>query len=124
MIAGGFGGIGRAILRWMVKKGARNLIVLSRSGPSSQAAVDTITELTNAGVRIESSPCDITSVSSLSALLHKCSLTFPPIKGCINAAMVLQVRIACLLIITSILPIVLISGFTTFPLLVRILTVF
>ena len=48
-------------------------------------------ELAVAGVRIESSPCDVTSAAELETLLDKCSSTWPPIKGCINAIMLLQV---------------------------------
>lgn len=34
--------------------------------------------------------CDVSSESSLTALLQHCSKTMPPIKGCINTTMVLQ----------------------------------
>ncbi|KAI1088165.1 hypothetical protein F5B19DRAFT_472472 [Rostrohypoxylon terebratum] len=90
LVAGGFGGIGRAILRWMADRGARNIIVPSRSGPSSQAALEVVSELTARGVRLVTSSCDVGSIDSLSALLQDCATSLPPIKGCINAAMVLQ----------------------------------
>ncbi|KAI0882851.1 uncharacterized protein GGS22DRAFT_180934 [Annulohypoxylon maeteangense] len=90
IVAGGFGGIGRAILRWMTDRGARNIIVPSRSGPSSQAALDVVSELTARGVRLITSCCDVGSAESLSALLQECGTSMPPIRGCINSAMVLQ----------------------------------
>lgn len=92
LIAGGFGGIGRAICRWMMRKGVKHLIIPSRRGPVSQAAIELVADLENNGVKVVATPCDVSSTDSLSALLAQCSVSMPPIKGCINAAMVLQVR--------------------------------
>ncbi|KAK6216060.1 hypothetical protein LQW54_003834 [Pestalotiopsis sp. IQ-011] len=50
VIAGGFGGIGRSILRWMASKGAKYFLVLSRSGPASNAAIEVVKELSGMGV--------------------------------------------------------------------------
>jgi NAD(P)-dependent dehydrogenase (short-subunit alcohol dehydrogenase family)/acyl carrier protein len=90
LIAGGLGGIGRGIIRWMVRKGAKHLILPSRSGPQSQAAADAISELTALGAEIVAPKCDVSSEKELAALLTECKETMPPVKGCINAAMDLQ----------------------------------
>lgn len=88
VIAGGLGGLGRPILRWMADRGAKYLIVLSRSGAVSQAAIELVSELQAKNVHIAAPRCDISSATDLSAALNMAS--FPPIKGCINATMVLQ----------------------------------
>ncbi len=93
LIAGGLGGLGREICTWMADKGAKHLILPSRSGPSSEAAVGLVSQLQKRGVNIVAPKCDITSPSSLSKLLEGCALTMPPIRGCINAAMALHVCI-------------------------------
>lgn len=91
VVAGGFGGIGRAILRWMAKRGAKNLIVLSRSGiSSSKAANQAISDLTQAGVRVVAPCCNTASLTDLTETLRHVTASMPPIKGCINCAMVLQ----------------------------------
>lgn len=90
LVAGGFGGLGRAIVRWMVDRGAKHLIIPSRSGPSSTSATRLVDELTKKGVNLMATNCDVSSKSSLIALLERCKKTMPLIKGCINAAMVLQ----------------------------------
>ncbi|KAG6354546.1 hypothetical protein INS49_004563 [Diaporthe citri] len=90
LVAGGFGGLGQVILRWMVDRGARHLIVPSRSGPSSQAAVDTLAELTKRGVQVVAPRCDVSSSADLEAMLQDCAATMPPVKGCFNATMVLH----------------------------------
>ncbi|RSM00803.1 hypothetical protein CEP52_008889 [Fusarium oligoseptatum] len=90
LVAGGFGGVGRAIVRWMVDRGAKHLIIPSRSGPSSPLARQLVDELTKKGVNLMATNCDISSETGLTTLLQECAKTMPPIKGCINAAMVLQ----------------------------------
>ncbi|KAJ5102441.1 Acyl transferase/acyl hydrolase/lysophospholipase [Penicillium alfredii] len=90
LVAGGFGGLGIVVIEWMVERGAQYLIIPSRSGAKSQKAKNTVERLTAQGVHIISPECDASSEASLSRLLEECSQNMPPIKGCINAAMVLQ----------------------------------
>lgn len=78
----------------MASRGARNLILLSRSGVGSEIAVGLIEELKANGVHAEAPKCDVTSADSLSAVLANCAKTMPPIKGCIQGSMVL--RVGCL----------------------------
>ncbi|KAL9059556.1 MAG: hypothetical protein Q9206_001431, partial [Seirophora lacunosa] len=89
IIVGGLGGLGRSAAQWMARRGARNLILLSRSGPKSQAAHELLDQLRSAGVRVETPACDVASPDSLSAALEACG-SMPPIRGCLQAAMVLK----------------------------------
>lgn len=93
MIAGGLGGIGRSIARWMVARSARNLILLSRSTVHSDASVTLIKELQQKGICVATPPCDIGDSDSLKDALKECR-NMPPIKGCVQAAMVLKVTIS------------------------------
>ncbi|KAK7214382.1 hypothetical protein V2G26_002385 [Clonostachys chloroleuca] len=92
LVVGGLGGLGRAILAWMANKGARHLIVLSRSGlsESNTEAMRTVKELREQGVKIITPACDASSLPDLSTQLAQCAQTMPAIAGCINAAMSLQ----------------------------------
>lgn len=83
--------MGQVILQWMVDRGARHLIVPSRSGASSQEAADTLAGLTQRGVQVAAPRCDVSSSADLEAMLRDCAATMPPVKGCINAAMALYV---------------------------------
>ncbi|KAI1355097.1 hypothetical protein F5Y01DRAFT_327941 [Xylaria sp. FL0043] len=89
VVVGGLGGLGRAISKWMVDKGATNLILLSRSGAASSAAARLVASLREQGTTIVAPKCDVSSEASLAAVLKECA-TMPPIKGCINAAMSLR----------------------------------
>ena len=91
VIAGGLGGLGRSIARWMVARGARHLILLSRSGPSGSAAAALLEELMSKGAQIETPLCDVSDVESLEKVLKILAVTMPPIMGCIQGSMVLKV---------------------------------
>ncbi|KAF2260237.1 polyketide synthase PksD [Lojkania enalia] len=93
LIAGGMGGIGRAMMKWMASRGAKYIIVPSRSSRSAAtmlAAMETVEQLSKQGVQIKTPRCDVSSATSLRAVLDECAKTMPPVRGCINAAMVLQ----------------------------------
>ncbi|KAL2843708.1 hypothetical protein BJY01DRAFT_248483 [Aspergillus pseudoustus] len=90
LIVGGTGGLGRAITTWMADRGAKHIILVSRSGAKSKAATAMISSLRTRGLNIVVFACDASCESSLATVLDNCTRTMPPIKGCINAAMVLQ----------------------------------
>lgn len=90
LVSGGLGGLGRSICRWMVDRGARHLLLLSRSGVRSPEARDFVEELTTRGVQVVSPPCDISDLPSLQKVLDDVRINMPPIVGCIQGAMVLQ----------------------------------
>ena len=95
LIAGGLGGLGRSAARWLVDRGARHLVLLSRSGAQSLPTVSLIEELQAKGVKVETPACDIAVEDSLYAVLTRCAETMPPIRGCIQASMVLRVCLIC-----------------------------
>ncbi|ROW00409.1 hypothetical protein VMCG_07295 [Cytospora schulzeri] len=92
VIIGGLGGLGRAMIEWMVGKGAKNLLVPSRSGVSSKAASDLVARLRDQHVRIATPKCDVSCAAEFSKTLQDYIRSMPqaPIKGCINSAMALH----------------------------------
>ncbi|KAI0379259.1 hypothetical protein F5Y04DRAFT_290474 [Hypomontagnella monticulosa] len=90
LIAGGLGGLGRTMASWFIQQGARNLILLSRSGTNSTTAKGFIEALEARGAHVAAPACDITNEAVLRAAVGECLLTMPPIKGCIQASMVLH----------------------------------
>ncbi|KAK7968113.1 polyketide synthase PksD [Apiospora aurea] len=90
LVVGGLGGLGRAIATWLSRKGARNLVLMSRSGIKSQVACTTVENLRGQGVSVAIPICDASSSTALRGALNHLQETMPPIKGCINAAMSLH----------------------------------
>lgn len=89
MIVGGTGGLGHSVVKWMVRHGARNILLVSRSGgdpENTNKLVRACQHEANILVR----KCNVTFASEVQALVLECARTMPPICGVINAAMVLQ----------------------------------
>lgn len=90
-IVGGLGGLGRAICQWMAGLRAKTIIVMSRSGMESKGSRDFVEELERSGVTLVVHSCDVSDLNQLEEVLTLCARTLPPIKGVIQAAMVLKV---------------------------------
>ncbi|KAL5342468.1 hypothetical protein BJX70DRAFT_394689 [Aspergillus crustosus] len=98
LIVGGIGGIGRSITHWLISHGARNLIILSRSAGNLDLPTQTSTpgalfiqELRSMGCRVMPISCDISLTASLTTALRTCANAgLPPVRGVIQAAMLLR----------------------------------
>ncbi len=90
LISGGLGGLGRCIARWMASRGARYLVLISRSGPRTTAAHDMIAELISQGIRVQTPPCDAVDLEALRSTVSEITKSMPPIRGCIQAAGAIQ----------------------------------
>jgi hypothetical protein len=77
----------------MARRGARHLLLLSRTGAVGEAAFQLLDELRGEGVNVQAPACDVADAQVLASVLSQSSATMPQIKGCIQAAMVLKVRL-------------------------------
>jgi NADPH:quinone reductase-like Zn-dependent oxidoreductase/ubiquinone/menaquinone biosynthesis C-methylase UbiE len=91
IIAGGLGGIARSICKWMVEKGARHVALLSRSGARDAEAQSFLDDVRTTGAEVMAHACDVSDAGRLRTVLDTIESTMPPIKGCVQAAMVLRV---------------------------------
>ncbi|KAH7625616.1 putative polyketide synthase [Sordaria sp. MPI-SDFR-AT-0083] len=89
LIVGGVDGIGGAIASWMVSKGARSVVLISRNAEKHPQAEGLIEDAALRGCRLQVLNCDVSSEESLVRLLHQVSATSPPVRGVIHAANVL-----------------------------------
>lgn len=90
VLVGGLGGIGRALAGYLAKNGAKHIAFISRSGDAKPEAKKTLADLKNQGAHPTSYACDITDYESLKAVIQQMSSECPPIKGVVQAAMVLN----------------------------------
>jgi short-subunit dehydrogenase len=77
--------------RWMVSRGARNLIFLSRNGASTEAAKQLIEELREKKCAAHAIPCDVSNNLALEKVISELQRSMPPIRGCVQGAMQLKV---------------------------------
>ena len=92
LIAGGTGGLGLAVARWMVEKGARHLVLLSRGGVSS-AGQEAAAGLAAKGATVRTMQADIANESDVSRALAEIREGMPALRGVIHAAGVLDDRL-------------------------------
>jgi NAD(P)-dependent dehydrogenase (short-subunit alcohol dehydrogenase family) len=75
----------------MARQGAKHLIILSRRG-ETQSSRELLAKLRDAGCEAEIYSCDVADKAQLERALHQSMKIMPPIRGVIQAAMVLKVR--------------------------------
>ncbi|KAH7256097.1 hypothetical protein BKA59DRAFT_389484 [Fusarium tricinctum] len=90
VVVGGFGGLGRAIILWMVERGARSFIVFSRRGVRTPEARILVRDLAARGIHLDVVPCDVSSQGEVEEAFKKVSEASHPIKGVIHAALFLS----------------------------------
>ena len=93
LVTGGLSGFGLKTACWLVDKGARSLVLVSRSANVAKADVETkaiLESLKNKGVSIYTRACDVTDKKALNKLVSEIQKDIPPLKGIIHAAMVLE----------------------------------
>lgn len=92
-IAGGLGGFGLEIAKWMAHRGAGHLVLSGRSPqvrPETQATLD---QISRGGTQITVLPTDITNDNAVRDTLATIDRQLPPLAGVIHTAMVLEDRL-------------------------------
>ncbi|KAF6827014.1 KR domain-containing protein [Colletotrichum musicola] len=88
LLIGCLGGLGRSLTMWMISRGARNFVFLSRSGADKPEAAALAAELRGmVGVTIQIVRGDVTKRQDVAAAITEAR---QPIKGVVQAAMVLH----------------------------------
>jgi hypothetical protein len=68
----------------MGEKGAKHLLLLSRSGGKSKEAIECISSLRKMGVIVETPVCDVSNREGVEKTISEYKMTMPPVKGCIH----------------------------------------
>ncbi|QLE41164.1 SDR family NAD(P)-dependent oxidoreductase [Nostoc sp. C052] len=90
LITGGLGGFGLAVAQWLVKGGARHLVLMGRSGADSSVAKEAVKTLESADVHVVAAKADVSHEEEVKSVLANISQSMPPLRGIIHAAMVLD----------------------------------
>ncbi len=90
LITGGFGGFGLTLARWIIEHGGRNVVLMGRSGASSEEAKKAMEELQGTGARVMAAKADVTDAKEVAEVFAEIDRTMPPLAGIFHAAMVLD----------------------------------
>ncbi|MER7195352.1 type I polyketide synthase [Streptomyces flaveolus] len=98
LITGGLGALGLEVARWLVDRGARRLVLVSRralpnrtewpavTDAETRRRIDGVLALEALGVTVRVLALDITDVDQVSAALAPEALGLPPVRGVVHAA--------------------------------------
>ncbi|WAC90180.1 type I polyketide synthase [Mycobacterium sp. Aquia_213] len=86
LVSGGFGAFGLATARWLVREGARHLILVGRSGPSSVEAKNQMAAFADAGVEVTEERLDIADYNAVAAMVKRTKGRGVPLRGVFHAA--------------------------------------
>ncbi|XP_073462807.1 fatty acid synthase [Aquarana catesbeiana] len=89
IITGGLGGFGLELAQWLIERGARNLILTSRSGIRNGYQAKQVQSWKEAGITIVVSTKDVASIGGTRQLIDAAS-QLGPVGGIFNLAMVLK----------------------------------
>jgi hypothetical protein len=89
LITGGLGALGLHTAEWMVSKGAKHLVLISRHQPSEQGRTK-IERLEQAGASIHVLCADISNEQEVLKIIEQVQTSLPPLLGVIHAAGVLD----------------------------------
>ena len=90
LVTGGLGGFGLRTAEWLIEKGAKHLLLISRRGPSSTEADELLQKCQTKGISVRAEACDVTDRPALTRLINLCGDELPPLKGIIHAATLIK----------------------------------
>jgi acyl transferase domain-containing protein/acyl carrier protein len=88
LITGGLGALGLQTASWMIRQGARHLVLTSRHEPS-KPILDEIQVLKQSGANIYVGSADVADMVAMSRILSYIETNMPPLKGVVHAAGIL-----------------------------------
>lgn len=90
LITGGLGGFGLRTAQWLVEKGAKHLVLLSRRGASSEEAQQALTDFESSGIQVQAIACDVSQAEQVASAFAHIQQTMPKLKGIVHAATVID----------------------------------
>jgi NADPH:quinone reductase-like Zn-dependent oxidoreductase/acyl carrier protein len=85
LVTGGLGGLGLLAANWLIKRGARRLVLMGRTGASDET-LPAIERMRQAGAEITIMKADVSQSEQLARVLAEMERTMPPLRGVIHAA--------------------------------------
>ena len=89
LVTGGSRGFGLEVGRWLLSKGAKNLVLMSRTGSNNDTR-DLQKDFEGSDITIYTVPVDVANSHELHLQLKQIRKTMPPLAGVVHAAMVLS----------------------------------
>lgn len=86
LITGGYGGLGLATGRWLVRRGARHLVLAGRSGATTGFARKHLARWRASGIEVTDEAVDVSDAGAVAALVTRSHTNEHPLRGIFHAA--------------------------------------
>lgn len=90
VVAGGGGGLGRELCEWLVRNGARRIVLIGRSFPETTVLREQVARLRHLGAEVRTVRADVGSLADLAPKLRAVEADFGRIRGIYHLAGVLD----------------------------------
>ncbi|MGF6903710.1 SDR family NAD(P)-dependent oxidoreductase [Paraburkholderia sp. GAS348] len=88
LVVGGTSGLGFATARWFVEKGARHLVLASRTAKLAPELTTEVQYWTDElGVAVTLASCDVTDAAAVAQLIERTDKAVAPLKGVVHSAL-------------------------------------
>lgn len=94
LITGGTRGIGLDLAYWMIDHGAKNIVVLGRSGASGPEVQKLLEKYQGTDVRVRAISCNVGIREELASVVESIK-DLPPVRGVVHSALLLSVSLLC-----------------------------
>lgn len=95
LVTGGVSGFGFKTAQWLVEKGAKHLVLISRGGQLAADEQLAVAQMTQDGVNVWVRACDVSDRTAMAALFADMANKLPPLKGIVHAAAVIEDSLIC-----------------------------
>jgi acyl transferase domain-containing protein len=89
LVTGGHRGLGLQTAQWLVERGARSLMLVSRNEPDPEN-LQRVIDMRRAGAVVETACCDVSDADQVARLLARIAASGPPLRGIVHAAGLLE----------------------------------
>jgi acyl carrier protein/short-subunit dehydrogenase len=90
LITGAFGGFGKVLAQWLVKLGARHLVLAGRSGAATPEAAAFVEKLRAEGIGVQVVKADAGSAADIERVISEIRAGKQPLRGLFHLAMVID----------------------------------
>jgi acyl transferase domain-containing protein/acyl carrier protein len=90
LVTGGLGALGLEVARWLARRGAAHVVLVSRRGAATPEADAEVTALEALGCRVSVEAADVSNRAAMQAVLDRIARDGPPLRAVFHAAGVLE----------------------------------
>ncbi|WP_067186862.1 type I polyketide synthase [Microtetraspora niveoalba] len=86
LVTGGTGALGAHVARWLARRGAEHVVLVSRAGREAPGLTELEADLTTLGARVTVAACDMAERADVARLIHRLGAQEPPLRAVVHAA--------------------------------------